>query len=139
MERRWSRWISGPRVGRAIEASQKLNELTTQAIAEGRSVQVAIARKAAGLPMTKMPNLSSVASEIDKLTSIIEDNAKSVLKKIEATHDKRKRVFDKAHERLAARSASLDAADEALDKLDEALGDNGGPTLGDSSESPEKQ
>jgi hypothetical protein len=132
----WSRWHSGPRVGRSLEASRKLHELTTQAIAEGHSAQAAIARKATSM---KLPNLSGVSPAIDKLTSAIEDDAKSILDKVEALHDKRKRVFSKANERADARNAALDAADEALDKLDAALGDNGGPTLGDSSESPKEQ
>ena len=58
-------------------------------------MQVAIARKAAGLPM-KMPNLSGVASAIDKLTSAIEDDAKLVLEKVDSITEKRKRVFTKA-------------------------------------------
>ena len=130
------RWQYG--LGRAMEASRKLHELTTQAIAEGQVAQVAIVKKAAGLPMTKMPNLSGVSSAIDKLTHAIEDDAKTILAKVEALHDKRRRVFGKAHEHADARDAALDAADEALDKLDAALGDNGGPTLGGSSESPKE-
>jgi hypothetical protein len=77
----------------------------------------------------KLPNLGGVAAAIDKLTSAIEDDAQKVLKKVEGVHAKRQRVFEKADARLAARDAALAAADAALDKLDESLGDNGGPPL----------
>src|ERR1700722_8433908 len=103
-DRPWSRWHHGPRMFRPSQASKQLHDLTTEAIAEGRATQVAIARKEAGLPM-KMPHLSGVASAIDKLTSAIEDDAKLVLEKVDSITEKRKRVFTKANERADARNA----------------------------------
>lgn len=77
----------------------------------------------------KFPNLSGVAGAIDKLTHAIEDDAKAVLAKIEEVAGKRTRVFNKAQSKIVVRDAALDEADQALDKLDAALGDNGGPPL----------
>lgn len=103
-------------------AGEKLDRMLQAAIKEfGKQQQ-------SSRMSTKMPNLEGVSVAIDKLTSAIEDDAKAALEKVETMHGKRKRVFGKANERIAARDAALDAADAALDKLDAALGDNGGPT-----------
>ena len=77
----------------------------------------------------KFPNLGGIATAIDKLTHAIEDDAKDILKKIEGVHEKRGRVFDKAKTKIATRTAALESAEAALDQLDAALGDNGGPPL----------
>lgn len=81
----------------------------------------------------KFPNLNGLGSAIEKLNSAIEDDAKARLEKIEGLHEKRKRVFAKADSKIGQRDALLEAADQAFDKLDAALGDNGGPPLGGSS------
>jgi hypothetical protein len=85
--------------------------------------------KRPSLMTSKLPNLGGVASAIGKLTSAIEDDAKKFLEKVETVHAKRERVFKKAHDKVAVPDAELDAADQAFDQLDEALGDNGGPPM----------
>jgi hypothetical protein len=97
--------------------------IVARAIIEGQE-----AKRRLGMT-DKLPNLGGIAGALDKLTSAIESDAQKFLQKIEGVHAKRARVFAKADDTLTARNAALDETEAALDKLNAALGDNGGPSL----------
>lgn len=77
----------------------------------------------------KLSNLGGLAAELDKLTAAIEADAKKRIERVAGLHAKRERVFAKVDARIDTRDVALDEADAAFDKLDQMLGDNGGPAL----------
>lgn len=82
----------------------------------------------------KMPNLQGVGPALAKLQSEIEDDAKKFLDDVEATRTHKNTTFARGGEQLTGARAGLSEINKFIDELDRAT--NGGPTLGDSSQSP---
>lgn len=81
------------------------------------------------------PKLRGVASAFAKLTHGLEQRSGQLLERIEAADKRGSQAFDKAH-------SSLDSTEQAMADVENFIssleGANGGPTLGDSSSSPEE-
>lgn len=81
------------------------------------------------------PKLRGVASAFAKLTHGLEHRSSQLLDRIEAADKRGNVAFDKAHTSLDGTEQAVADVENFISSLD---GANGGPTLGDSSTSPEE-
>lgn len=84
----------------------------------------------------KLTNLRAAGLELHKLVEETEDDAKKLIGEIEAARAHKNATFARAPAQIASIRQGVTEFGSALDELDEALGDNGGPTLDASSNSP---
>lgn len=82
----------------------------------------------------KMPNLQAVGSELARLQSESEDDARKFIDGLAATRARKQATFDKARQSQAGLDQGLADINAMLDDLDKAT--NGPPTSGDSPGSP---
>lgn len=80
------------------------------------------------------PKLQGVASAMAKLRHGLEERSGKLLDRIGAADQRGNAAFDKAHGQLDQTERSMAEVEEFIASLE---GTNGGPTLGDSSVSPE--
>ena len=66
--------------------------------------------------------LNALAGEIDKLSFEIEEEAKDIVtKELEAVRERKKVVFDKARDHVAANRLAVEGLHQNLEKLETAL------------------
>lgn len=119
-----------PRYARGIEAQINYCTLVVRIERMRRLVRILLEQRA-----MKFTWLPAVAGEIEKIGSEIEDDARKLITEdIPALRARKQNTFDGAKRHLSDGHGALTSLNGMLDALDKAT--NGGPTLGDSSQSP---
>lgn len=85
--------------------------------------------------MTTTPKLQGLAKAMKMLESDLEHGAGKLLEKVEAVGARGKAAIAKGHDKIDSKASIVGEIESYVAELE---GANGGPTLGDSSTSPEE-